>query len=435
MVFFLRVMAMGLKEIIFGGKMNKKETNRNEQGSENAQGKKIAASLVVFPGAATEPEDEEAFREEGIQLEQQGKYEEAFLKYEEAARMDDTPSMVRIAGMYLSGNFRPLGSSNQAELLLRGNPIFPWSLRTEKQPDYKSAFDWLMKAADLGDGLACETVGNMLCNGIGCYADLEDGISFLEKAVDRGQESARKYIDLYRPNGKVLTNEEYEACLAAFSKAAEAGDDNAYELYATLKSGTQKQLARLGHILIAAQKVQRKGFEVFRHSSTSSGIPLLPVASKRGRWCTFLRFNLDAWKEDRPLIAVSSDILNVQRPSQLLSHLHHAKTVGTAKYRSPAFGWLEEEKEAVLIRLGEPDSLSSEELKEIAASFFLHKQEYLGESIAFMVENGEKEYSFEVAGIKDEKLEVLWRYTIGGSDRVKAYFEPQLISAEITVER
>ena len=163
MVFFLRVMAMGLKEIIFGGKMNKKETNPHEQGSENAQGKKIAASLDVFPGAATEPEDEEAFREEGIQLEQQGKYEEAFLKYEEAARMDDTPSMVRIAGMYLSGNFRPLGSSNQAELLLRGNPIFPWSLRTEKQPDYKSAFDWLMKAADLGDGLACETVGNMLC--------------------------------------------------------------------------------------------------------------------------------------------------------------------------------------------------------------------------------------------------------------------------------
>lgn len=70
-------------------------------------------------------------------------------------------------------------------------------------------------------------------------------------------------------------------------------------------------------------------------------------------------------------------------------------------------------------------------MKEVVASFSLSDEEYQGESVAFMVECGEKEYSFEIAGIRDEKVEVLWRYTIGGSDRVHEYFEPQLVSIEI----
>lgn len=374
------------------------------------------------------PKDAEDYRKEGIELEQQEKYEEAFLKYEEAAKMDDAPSMICIARMYLSGKFRPVDADNWAELLLRGGPIFPWDLRKEKEPDYKSGLEWLTKAADLGNGLACEIAGNMLCSGIGCRADVEKGLTYLEKAVAHGQESARKYISLYRPDGKVLTDADYESTLTEFANAAEAEDDQAYELYATLKSGTQKQLARLGHVLIAAQNVQRSGFEAFKYSSTPSGIPLLPVVSKRRSWRTFLRFNLDAWEDAHPLIAVSSDILDVREPSRLLSDLHRAKIVGTAKYRSPKFGWLREEKDAVLIRLGENGVLSQAELVKVAASFSLAVEEYWGESVAFMVENGEKEYSFEIAGITDDTVEVLCRYTIGGSDRVHTYFEPQLIS-------
>ena len=169
----------------------------------------------------------------------------------------------------------------------------------------------------------------MLYDGLSCRADVEKEIAYLEKAVANGQESARKYICLYRPDGKVLTDTEYENCLREFAKAADAEDDKAYQLYATLKSGTQKQLARLGHILITAQNIQRNGYEDFKYSTAPSGIPLLPVASKRISWRTFLRFNLDAWEEKYPLIAVTSDILNVKRPG-LLNNLHRAKIVGTA---------------------------------------------------------------------------------------------------------
>ena len=257
------------------------------------------------------------------------------------------------------------------------------------------------------------------------------GISYLEKAAAHGQETAKKYICLYRPDGKVLTDEEYETALADFEKAADAGDDKAYELYSTLKSGTQKQLARLGHVLIAAQNIQKSGYEAFKYSSTPSGIPLIPVAPKRRAGRTFLRFNLDAWVDEHPLIAVASDILSIGDSRQIgfmLDHLHRAKIVGTVAYRSPSFGWLPVEKDAVLIRLGTDDKLNDEVLKEIADEFDLLDEVYMGDSIAFMFENGEKDYSFEVAGIKGDQVEVLYRYTVGGSEEIREYNEPELMS-------
>jgi len=394
-------------------------------------GEWITETVDMLKKSGRIPKDAEDYRREGLELEEQKKYEEAFRKYEEAAKLDDTPSMICIARMYLSGEFRPVEASNLSELLLGGGPIFPWSLRKEKQPDFKSGLEWLTKAADLGDALACETVGNMLCNGMGCKVDLDKGIRYLEKAASLGKESARRYLCLYRPDGRRLTDDEYETCLAEFTRAVEAGDDKAYALYATLKSGTQKQLARLGYTLISAQNIEKEGFEPFKYSMLPSGIPLLPVASKRRSWSTFLRFNLDAWAEKMPLIAVASDILNVQKPHWLLEVFRRARIVGTATYKSPAFGWLGEEKKAVLIRLGVEDEPADETVQAVVKSFALVEEEYAGDNIAFMVESGEKEYSFEVAGINGDRVDVLWRYTIGGSDRVHRYFEPELLSLEI----
>ena len=101
-----------------------------------------------------------------------------------------------------------------------------------------------------------------------------------------------------------------------------------------------------------------------------------PVVSKRGSWCTLLRFNLDAWAEKYPLIAISSDILHVERPDDLLSNFHHARIVGTATYRSPAFGWLdEEEKHAILLQLGVDDTLNAGSMKEVVEAFQLREED------------------------------------------------------------
>ena len=220
-------------------------------------------------------EKKEQYRKEGFELEKQEKYEEAYRKYEAAAKLRDIPSMLCIAALYLSGHLRPVARSNFMELILQGTPIFPWDQNCEVCPDYKNALAWLIKAADLGDNSACEAVGIMICQGLGCEADVDKGIFYLKRALSNGQTSARRYICLYRPNGKSLSNEEYEEQLTEFTKAADSGDEKAYELYATLKSGTCKQLARLGHILISAQNVRRPGYELFEPAISPTGFPLL----------------------------------------------------------------------------------------------------------------------------------------------------------------
>ena len=101
---------------------------------------------------------------------------------------------------------------------------------------------------------------------------------------------------------------------------------------------------------------------------------------------------------------------------------------GNAVYRSPEFGWLREEKHAVLFRIDRNAHLSEEDLQTVVEQFCLIEEEYLPENAAFFTECGEKEYSVEVAAISGSKVDVLCRYTIGGSDVVHDYFEPELIS-------
>lgn len=367
----------------------------------------------------------------GFALEQEGKLEEAYKKYEQGANLKDPKAMVAIARLYVSGQFRPVTKSNLADVLFGGGPVFPWSVQTTEEPDYENGIRWLKKAADLGDRKALRILGNMLSSGVGCKADVEKGLEYLDKAAEKGDAAAKNDICLYRPDGKKLSDEEYEKCLSDFVKAADADDDKAFQLYATLKSGTDQQQARLGYALMAAQNAGRGWDERLKPSFLPSGIPLFPAATKRGAWRTFIRFDLNAFKEKYPLILVSSDILDVEKPEWLLESFHKAEIVGTAEYVSPEFGWLHEKKKAVAIRLGGNNVLSEQELERVKRDFCLIPDEYEPENVAFFVEHGEKEYSFEIAGIADNKVDVLWRYTIGGSDCVGHYFEPQL--TELTI--
>lgn len=224
---------------------------------------------------------------------------------------------------------------------------------------------------------------------------------------------------------------EYEMRLAEFQKAVETEDSRAQELYATLKKGTPKQLARLNYVLISAKNLRKKGYESFEYDYLPSGIPLFPAAPKRGPWCTFIRFNLNGWPEKQPLLLVSSDIIDIDSPLWVLKSFHNMEIVGTAKYRSPAFGWLKEEKEAVVLRLGVDAPLGAEELEKVVKTFCLMEDEYRGDALAFMVEDGEKEYSFEIASLREGRVDILFRYTVDGNNTVARYFEPELVSLRL----
>lgn len=367
----------------------------------------------------------------GLALEKEGKLEEAYKEYEKGASLNDPKAMVAIARLYISGKFRPVTKSNLADMLFGGGPIFPWSVQNREEPDYESGVKWLKKAADLEDAKALCILGNMLASGVGVKADVEKGLEYLNKAAKKGDVSAKNDICLYRPDGKSLSDEEYEKCLSEFVNAANSGDIKAFSLYATLKSGTDKQQARLGYEIMAAQNAGREWDGRFKASHLPSSIPLFPAAAKRGAWQTFVRFDLNAFKEKYPLILVSSDILDVERPEYLLESFHKAEIVGTAEYVSPEFGWLCEKKQAVAIHLGSGNALDGQALERVKRDFCLIPDEYEPDNVAFFVETGEKEYSFEIAGVNGDQVDVLWKYTIGGSDQVRRYFEPELIELNL----
>ena len=69
--------------------------------------------------------------------------------------------------------------------MLQGGPVFPWSQISEIHPDYESGLAWLIKAADLGDGFACEVAGNMIGQGLGCEADVEKAVYYLKTAKEK----------------------------------------------------------------------------------------------------------------------------------------------------------------------------------------------------------------------------------------------------------
>lgn len=365
------------------------------------------------------------FLSAGAEKEAAKDLEGAFCEYSQAAELGSADAMVRIATLYYSKMFRPVEYNNLMELMLQGMPAFPWSFHNQTVPDYKSALEWFRKAAELKHPVAACMAGSMLCEGVGCKADKAAGLAYLETAAKAGLVEARNAICIYGdPPRRDFTPEAYEAMLAQFSAAA--GTDDAYPLYQQLKGGDDRFLARLGYAITTAKNVRCPGFEPFQYSSTPSGIPLIPACAKRGAWKSFIRIDLNAFPSEDVLIATSSDI----DPRYMLGFAHKLVPAGTAVYRSPEFGWLPEEKHPYLYRIDRNAVLSEELLTRLAGEFCLIDEEFRPDNAAFLTEYGEKEYSVEIAAIHNGRVDILFRYTIGGNDTVNNYFQPELISMD-----
>ena len=133
-----------------------------------------------------------------------------------------------------------------------------------------------------------------------------------------------------------------------------------------------------------------------------------------------MRVNKDALP-DGTLLTFTSDI-HVEPKS-----LQGLRIVGEAVYKSPSFGWLREEKTAAVLQVDSFVCLDEQKVADVARRYMLRSDEYLPSNVAFFEENGEKEYSVEIAEIKNDSVNVMYRYTIGGRDDVKSFFAPELI--------
>lgn len=365
----------------------------------------------------------------GYDAEAQNNLEAAYGEYEQAAALGSGKAMAAIGALYLHKGFRMVEQTNIAELISQGIPVFPWNVIKKMVPDQITARQWYCKAAQCGEAAGYAAAGVMLCEGIGGSADLEKGLAYLNKALDMGVEEVRPALAVYAQAKDLHTSDEqYEQLLRDFIHAVEAEKPERYGLYSALKGGTDRQKTRLGHVLVTRRNLNDPKYADFKYLYSPEGVPLIPCCARRLNWKTFIRIDLNAFLSDDVLIAFSTDIGNtVTRTSRLTP-------AGSAVYRSPAFGWLRERKEAVVFRIRPQDVLPPAEMEQFAHENYLQPMEYAPDHVAFLLENGEKEYSAEIVAIAGGKVQVLFRYTIGGPDDLQETFEPELLELRLDGE-
>lgn len=362
---------------------------------------------------------------QGRRAEKQNDLTAAFDRYEQAARAGSAEAMLAIGELYMHKGFRPVRISGLMQQLIQGQPAFPWNAQDTTAPDMQTALTWFRRAAEAGHARGMTMAGSILCDGKGVPADRAEGIAYLEQAVQHGDPIAGHVLALYvEPPRTDIPDAQYDALLDDFAAAVDGKRTEQFALYQQLKSGSDAQRARLGYLLLAAHGRCKPGYEKFRYPRSRSGIPQLPVAARRGAWQSFVRIDLNAIAREDALIAFTADF----GAEYCLQHLHRLELVGEACYRSSAFGWLKVDKRALLLRIAPAKPLPGHKMKKVAADFCLTEDEYAPDHVAFFTENGEKEYSAEIAVIHGAHVDVLCRYTIGGSERIEQAVQPELIS-------
>lgn len=365
---------------------------------------------------------------QGQTAQAQKRWEDAYALYAQAAALGNADAMIAIGVMYMRHGFRPVKASNLSALLLTGTPVMPWNLHEKRVADVKAAMDWYRKAADAGHPEGMRILGTMLCEGDCCPQDLPRGLQYLRQAEARGNDLARMMRLLYdQPEQQHVPDDRYDRWLEAFRAAADGLSPSRYEWFGRLKTGSDAQQARLGYLLTTARNAQKPGYDQYPLPHGEDGLPLVPACIRRADWQTFVRIDLNAFSSPDTLLALSIDF-GVQSAFDLC---HRLKPAGTAVYRSPAFGWLKEEKHALLLRIAPEETLTGSPLEETLRRFGLTEATYEPAHAAFFTETGEKEYSAELAAITGDRVEVLLRYTIGGDDRVEKNFPPELVSLHI----
>ena len=358
-----------------------------------------------------------ALYDKAVKFEEADNLAEAYQCYIKAAEVGMPDAMFKLYDLFVNKGFHAKEVNNMLELALSGKPVMPWNVSSHTSPDVKSGLYWLSKAAESGHVEACFVFGAHLCD----IGQMDKGMNFLRKAAAGENEKARQLIS-YLSRHDAASDEEYSKYLG---KLITANGEIDIEIAGILKDGSPEQLAKYGYTLMTHYN---NGVIDGRILNTLipklDGIPYFPVAPKRGLWETFVRINKDALP-DGTLLTFTSDI-HVEPMS-----LHGLRVVGKAVYKSPSFGWLNDEKKAIVLQVDSASVLGENELADVARRFRLRQDEYIPSNVAFFCENGEKEYSVEIAEIKNGSVNVMYRYTIDGSDDVHNFFTPELI--ELTI--
>ncbi len=342
----------------------------------------------------------------GLELEQEGRLEQAFKFYKRAADQGSGDAMFAVGNLYFHKRFH--GVPSLASLMM------PWD-EAPLQPDMAASFRWFMKAAQAGNINAMSNVGVLLANGIGCGKDPQAGRAWLEKAARAGNKYAEKALhDFFGvPAGEGLTDQVYDRQMEKFFTAVEQADTlTAQGMYKTLMNGTETQLSRLGLRLAEARYSRGVAYWAYAYPNLRKDRSCAPVESFRCGWASAVVVNLRALPEGAAITFAPTGILlvpvqGIQLSGETVSY--DATGFGDSPHRQarvlrPAPGYVNENATEALKHCGVDVPALLEHLK-------------LTEQEALFVECGEKEYSAEIGCLAGTELRVLLRYSIGFWDQ------------------
>ena len=345
----------------------------------------------------------------GLAFENEGKLEDAYQNYLEAAEVGNPLGMFMIGNLYLYKTFHGIEAPAFKPIMM------PWDKMTQTVPDVATAYQWFLRSAQAGFPDAMSNVGVLLYQGQGVQKDEIAAKDWLIKAAKGGSAYGTKALkDLFGLDyAGIISDADYDDLLKRFVMAVETEDPKARSLFEKLLLGNDRQLCRLGYRLAMGRYHINDAFRDYAYPTKSNGRSCAPVINIRAGWATILIVNRDAFPEKEPLIAFSG----VSRPIPV----SNAVLGDVIQYQTKQFGWFPEKAFARCLKLtdcAEPGKMIGEALR-CACTTMKEINEKLSprEDEAVIIETGEKEYSAEVTHIKDGNAITLLRYTVGGWDQ------------------
>jgi uncharacterized protein len=176
----------------------------------------------------------------GIDFYKQKKYEQAMDSFKIAVNNSDNRAMLAIGIMYANGDG------------VQWNPkiSFEWILKAAEaenhyafiklgdiyasQQDFKNAFKWFKKAADLGDGKASYNLGYFYTGGLGVESDLKKALEWYKKSAMTGNVDAQLNLGFMYIGGQG-TKSNYKEAAYWIKKAKDTGNDKADMMWQEFK--------------------------------------------------------------------------------------------------------------------------------------------------------------------------------------------------------
>lgn len=163
---------------------------------------------------------------------------EAFRCYEQGAKLNDSFATDTLGLMYLNGVYVKENVYKAAELFKKAVELYDentsalinlakcYRFGTGIAEDKRQAFNLYLKAAELGNLDAMETIGYMFYVGEGTDENEEKAFYWTKRAVDEGNNNAIENLAYHYRHG-IGTAQDFSKAVELYTQAAELGKNNA----------------------------------------------------------------------------------------------------------------------------------------------------------------------------------------------------------------